>query len=279
MSLHTNILTFHSFSLKEPEKLVRQVAECFKVNTYLVFDAYVSLDGYADSIENYPVENSSEHPAYVLDKHIINPNFQNIPIYYNDYLYQWIVNNKDKAIPPIKKFKESWKDGPGSLEEVCDAFIDNPLLYDIDMGDGSWIEITGGAASLTSNLFTDDWRSYYEIIMDQDFEALDLFLKAREQMVSIAKQLGNDRMYYVPDHSHSKVGQGNFWDMTRTEIKKNLQKKSTQAHSIDLRKALLDWEYYYDLRAECEGDPNYFTLVKDDLSHISADDVIKYNSF
>lgn len=275
MALHTNILTFHPFSLKESEKLVHQVAECFQVNTYLVFDAYVSLDGYADSIENYLVENVSEHPAYLIDKCILDPALKNVAIYYSDYLYKWILSNKNIDIPPIKKFKESWKDGPGSLEEICDTFIDNPLLYDIHFDNGSWVQLSTGAASLTTNQFTDDWRRYYEIILNQDFEVLDLFLKARQQLVSIAKQLGNDHMYYVPDHSHSKVGQGNFWDMTQEEVKNSLKKKSTQAHAIELKRALLDWEYYYDLLAEAEGDPNYFTLIIDDLSEINELEVFK----
>lgn len=275
MGMHTNILTFHPFSLKKPGKLIRQVAECFKVNTYLVFDAYVSLEGYADSIENYPIENVSEHPSYLIDKFILDPELKNIPIYYNDYLYKWIMINKDRDIPPIKKFKESWKDGPGSLEEICDSFIDNPLLYDIYFDEGNQLELSVGAASLSNALFTSEWRSHYEIIMHHDFDVLDGFLKYRENLVTLAKQLGNDSMYFVPDHSHSKVGQGNFWDMTQDQVRKSLNNKTTQTHSIDLRKALLDWEYYYDLRHECEGDPNYFTLLVDDLKDINKTNVQK----
>ena len=273
--MQTNILTYHPFSLKEPEKLIRQVAECFKVNTYLVFDAYVSLEGYADSIENYPVENVREHPSYLIDKFILDPELKNIPIYYNDYLYKWIMINKDTNYPPIRKFKESWKDVPGSLKEICDSFIDNPLLYDIYFDQGNQLELSAGAASLSNALFTSEWRSHYEIIMHHDFDILDIFLKYREKLVTLAKQLGNDSMYFVPDHSHSQVGQGNFWDMTQDQVRKCLNNKTAQTHSIDLRKALLDWEYYYDLRHECEGDPNYFTLLVDDLKDINKTKVQK----
>lgn len=279
MSISTSILTFHPFPTDEPKKMIRQISELFQVNVYLVFESYIDLDGFADSIANYPVKNESDNKSYVIDKYIKDSSLRNITVYYDHYLYKWVLDRTEEDIPPIRAFKNTWAEDPGEVREICMSFIDDPLCFDVHFNEEGWFEISTGCADVNGLLKTDYWWPLYDMIMERNYEFLDLFLQSRENKIQLTKQLGNECLYYIPDHSHSGLGQGGYWDLTQTEIKKNLESKSTQAHTIDLRKALLDWEYYYDLRDECEGDPNYFTLIMDDLCQISAEEVIKYNTF
>lgn len=268
MSTSATILTFHPFSPEDPKKMIRQISELFQVNTYLVFESYVDLDGFADSLENYPVQNESDNKSYVIDKYIENPSLRNITVYYNDYLYKWMFDRANENIPPVNEFKKTWSDDPGEIKEICNSFTDSPVYYEAYLNEENWFEISTGCAELSNLLYTDYWRLFYNIIMERNYDFRDIFLKSRKSLIHLAKQLGNDCLYYIQEHSHCGLGQGGYWGMSKEEIQKVLNKKNTKKRTVNLARVLLEREYWRDLSYECQDDANYFTVFYDDLSPV-----------
>lgn len=277
MSTDAKILTYHPFTINEPKKLIREVAELFQVNTFLTFSSYpdIKLDEYEEPIEKYGIEEYHDNPCYVIDKCILNPSYKNIVVDYCDYIYKWMHDYAEEPSPAVKAFMTMWGGTPEKLKKECSYYFNNSVVaFDVYF-DEMGFEISTGAVDLYSVHFNNYWWGFFYILIERRYEALDLFLKARENLIYLAKKLGNKELYFVQEHSDCGLGQGGHWDETRESIKEILESKETQKITMDLRKTLTDEDYLRENIFKRNRNIRKVTVFYDDLGPLDENEIRK----
>lgn len=211
MGVDTEIFTKHNLKSVAPKRLMKELAERFNCNVYVIFRSYINLDDYAQNIKHLPIENPHDINAYLLDKHIISEKLPNETLSIQDYLYDFLYETFGEKAGEFKPFAEDW---------CGDDYEQNLAIIKSFMGDTKTFDFSGAylpQAITQSNVqfyswdFYTRWWSMQELFFEEHLNhLLDHFLSERQKLIESVKLFGGTELYYHSEQDpHSKLGQGN----------------------------------------------------------------------
>lgn len=255
--------------------LMKELAERFNCNVYLIFRSYINLDDYAQNIKHLPIENPHDINAYLLDKHIISEKLPNETLSIEDYMYDFIFEIFGEKAGAFPEFAQQYypKDSKKNIK-IIKSFMKDTKRFDFS---GAYLPltITQSNVQFYSWDFYTRWWSMQELFFEEHLNhLLDHFLSERQKLIESVKLFGGTELYYHSEHDpHAKLGQGNKWDMTHEEIDAALTKREVRKHTINFYRLFTDQHYYENILQQYCHSNRYYTIIFDNLQPLKREDI------